>query len=127
MKWIMTLFFTLSSVALADNAMILVTTTIDPLEDNDCWAELYSDENFKGRKLVLLGSQAVNDLDFPDDFNPMNRVRSVRTSETADIKLYSDEYQRDIAFSLEKGRKFPLIVNSPRYDDIDSVRLTCES
>lgn len=105
-------------VAANDNAM-----------KNGCWARLYSQENYGGDMLTLVGPTLLADMDTNSFFglNWDDRVESVELGPKATMTVYDNENYRDQVAQFKPGQRIADVSKRVGlFDEFASVRIDCQ-
>lgn len=105
--------------------MVPRTFKIDP-EAKGCWVEMYSQENFGGEELTLVGPVDMAKMEGPFGFDWENEVESIKTGPKATITIYDNEKFAERSERVGPNTEITDLDNNMElFDDFRSMKIAC--
>ena len=93
--------------------------------DRNCWATIYSGENFTGKSATFTGDTHMQNLRFQRGIDFEGSVKSVKTGPIGKLYLYGNENFKDRDHSIPANTRVAKLTHIPSNDDIESLSLNC--
>ncbi len=104
----------------------LQTAERDNSMKNGCWAKVYSQSNYGGDSLTLVGPVDMADMSGPFGLDWDDKVKSVETGKNATMTVYDNEGFKDPVGEFKPGKKVADVSKRMGFfDEFASVRITC--
>lgn len=99
----------------------------DPALQSGCWAQLYTDRNFKGEMATLIGPVSLETADKFTGRQLKRRIDSIVTGSKATLRVYEHAMFKDrtVAFG-PNSREGGLLTKLGIGGEIESLQLTCD-
>ena len=98
----------------------------DPALQSGCWAQLYTERNFKGEMATLIGPVALDTADKISGKELKRRVDSIVTGSKATLRVYEHAMFKDRMISFgPNSREGGLITRLGVGGEIQSLQLEC--
>jgi len=94
-----------------------------------CWAKVYDKENFMGDQLLVMGPNAIADMDQVGLFGQSweDRVESVELGPKATLTVYDNENYKDMVKQFEPGQRIADVSKRTGFfDEFSSIKLECK-
>jgi hypothetical protein len=111
-----------------DPTILLVPVQItDPALASGCWAQFYSQRNFQGEMVTLVGPAIIQTLDKGTARQLKRDIDSVSVGPRAKLELFENSMFKDRAVSLPANTRVGGLMTRLSFRGrIEAVRLSCE-
>lgn len=108
-------------------AVVLVPVLIAEKQDlGECWARLYTDENFHGDQLSLVGPVDMPNMRTPFGRDWSGEFESIAVGPKATVTIYDNENYAQKAATFKAGQRVPKLDKKLGFfEQVHSVKIAC--
>jgi hypothetical protein len=108
-------------------AVILVPVVIAEKQDlGECWAKLYTDPNFHGDQLSLVGPVDMPNMRTPFGRDWSGEFESIAVGPKATVTIYDNENYTQKAATFKAGQRVPKLDKKLGFfEQVHSVKIAC--
>jgi len=108
-------------------AVVLVPVVIAEKQDlGQCWAKLYTDENFSGDQLSLVGPVDMPNMRTPFGRDWSGEFESIAVGPKATVTVYDNENYAQKAATFKPGQRVPKLDQKLGFfEQVHSVKIAC--
>jgi hypothetical protein len=108
-------------------AVVLVPVVIAEKQDlGQCWAKLYTDPNFTGDQLSVVGPVAMPNMRTPFGRDWSGEFQSIAVGPKATVTVYDNENYAQKAATFKPGQRVPKLDRKLGFfEQVHSVKIAC--
>ena len=116
-----------SGEKLSPLAVVLVPVLVAEKQDlGECWAKLYTDKNFHGDQLSLVGPVDMPNMRTPFGRDWSGEFESIAVAPKATVTIYDNENYAQKAATFKAGQRVPKLDSKLGFfEQVHSVKIAC--